>query len=260
MSAIEFTTALDGARTLAFIDGIARDLWRAYGAGEIGESDAESIAARIEEARRRIKPQDTVRARASAVPLASVSMFPARKRRRVSPDRAASRARRRRLAYSGPLPPALAAGFTVGQLAALRIVADEVRAHGVCTLALEAIAAKAGICVTTARGAIRLAAGDGLAITAERRRHGRPSLTNVVRIVSREWLAWIRRGAGGGCRNANPKDNKILSPPSGGAAAKGNSEKRGRGEGGAKSHGQSGSIGLTVAKKAAAASVAMASG
>jgi len=234
MSVFEFTVALNGARTLAFVDEIARDLWRAYAAGEIGESEAEGIASRIEEARRRIRPKDTVGTRAPAVPLAAVSKFRVRKRRCVSPDRAKSRERRRRLAYSGPLPPVLAAGFTTGQLATLRIVADEMRARGSCTLALEAIAAKAGVCVTTARGAIRLAAGDELVHIAERRRHGQPSLTNVVCVISREWLTWIRRGAGGGCRTVNPTDNKRLNTANSSVAARASTEKKLNGEGRAK--------------------------
>src|ERR1700722_11951241 len=45
--------------------------------------------------------------------------------------------------------------------------------------------------VTTARDAIRLAAGDGLLVITERRRKGFPNPPNVVRIISREWLAWI---------------------------------------------------------------------
>jgi hypothetical protein len=215
MSVFEFTAALDGARTLAFVDEVARDLWRAYGTGKIGESDAEGIASRIEEARRRIRPQNTVRTRTLAVPLVAVSMFPPRKRRCVSPDRAASRARRRRLAYSGPLPPALAAGFTTGQLAALRIVADEVRLRGACMLTLAEIAARAGVCITTARNAVRLAAGDGLLVIIERRRHGAPSLPNVVKIISREWRAWISRGRGGGSKLANPTDKTDEFLPSG---------------------------------------------
>nr|WP_299501533.1 hypothetical protein [uncultured Rhizobium sp.] len=210
MSVLEFAAALDGARTLAFVDEIARDLWQAYGAGKIGESDAEGIAARIEEARQKFRPRDRVEAQATVAPLATASMFPPRKRRCVSPDRAKSRERRRRLAYSGPLPPALAAGFTTGQLATLRIVADEVRAHGCCTLSLAEISARAGVCVTLARNAIRLAANDGLAVIVERRRHGRPSLTNVIRIISQQWIQWIRRGAQGGSKKANPKDTKNL--------------------------------------------------
>jgi hypothetical protein len=110
--------------------------------------------------------------------------------------------RRRRLAYSGPLPPGLAAGFTVGQLAVLRIIADEMRAKGECSLSIGAIAARAGVCVTTVRTAIRIATGDGLITVTKRPRHGAPNLTNVVKVVSGEWLAWIARaGKGGGGSN-----------------------------------------------------------
>ena len=49
--------------------------------------------------------------------------FPAHVEQR-SPDRQASIERRRRLAASGPLPPAMAARFTVSELAVLRIVAN----------------------------------------------------------------------------------------------------------------------------------------
>ena len=202
MSAMELAAALDGARTLAAIDALARDLWRAYGAGELDDSDAERVSVRIEEARQRLRPKTP----APAVPRALVSRFSQRKRRCVSPDRAKSRARRRRLAYSGPLPPALAAGFTVGQLAVLRIVADEVRTQGVCARTLNEIAARAGVCVTTARNAIRLAADNGLLVTAERRRRGARSLPNLVKIVSREWRAWIFRGPERGSKKPDPTD------------------------------------------------------
>ena len=212
---IDFGAALGAARTLASVDDIARALWAAYGAGTVTDDDAERTGAAIEDARRRIRPADTVRVRAPAVPLAAVSMFPPRRRRCVSPDRAASRDRRRRLAYSGPLPPALAAGFTTGQLAALRIVADEVRMRGACALPLCEIAARAGVGVTTARNALRLAAGDGLLLIVERRRHGAPSLPNVVRIVSREWTVWIARaGRGEGPKGRTPRINSSKLPHS----------------------------------------------
>lgn len=189
---IDFTAALDAARTLARVDDIAGVLWRAYDGGAIADVDAGRVSAQIEEARLRIRPKDTVAVRAPAVPRRA-SNFPPRARRCVSPDRLASRARRRRLAYSGPLPPALAAGFTTGQLATLRVVADEVRLRGFCALPLAAVAARAGVCVTLARDAIRLAAGDGLLVITERRRSGCPNLPNVVRIISREWCAWIAK-------------------------------------------------------------------
>jgi hypothetical protein len=205
---LDFTAALDGARTLARVDELAGELWRAYHSGAIADADAGRASAQIEEARRRIRPRDTVAVRAPAVPRLR-SSFPPRRRRCTSPDRLASRDRRRRLAFSGPLPPSLACRFTVGELAALAVVASEVRATGACALSLCAIAARAGVCVTLARTAIRLAAGDGLAVIVERRQRCGPNQTNIVRIISREWLAWIWRG--GGCRKANPTDNQILT-------------------------------------------------
>jgi hypothetical protein len=75
----------------------------------------------------------------------------------------------------------------------LRVVADEVRLRGFCALPLAAVAARAGVCLTLARAAIRLAAGDGLLVIKERRRRGCPSLPNVLRILSREWEAWIAK-------------------------------------------------------------------
>src|SRR5271170_7111196 len=210
MSFAEATTAaIDAAHTLARVDDLARGLWRSYAAGAIADADAGRVSAQIEEARLRIRPKDTVAVRAPSVPRLA-SSFPPRRRRCVSPDRLASRDRRRRLAYSGPIPPALAAGFTTGQLAVLRIVADEVRARGVCILPLAALAARAGVCVTLARAAIRLAAGDGLLVITERRRRGCPSLPNVVRIISSEWKSWIAK-KGGGCRSANPTDRSYIN-------------------------------------------------
>jgi hypothetical protein len=41
---------------------------------------------------------------------------------------------------------------------------------------------------------MRLAATLGLLIVQERRREGQKNLPNVVRIVSREWQLWIKRG------------------------------------------------------------------
>ena len=116
------------------------------------------------------------------------------------------------------MPPQLANQFTTGELAALRIVADAVRDRGFCILTLGEIAARAGVCVTTARNALRTAAREGLVTIEERRRDKRPNLANVVRVVSREWKTWIERGPkpkaqeravvaeGGGCKKAEATD------------------------------------------------------
>jgi len=93
------------------------------------------------------------------------------------------------------MPPALASRFTTGELAVLRIVADEFRERGACVLCLDAIAARAGTSRTLAKGAIRQARRLGVVEVRERRRTGAKSLPNVVTVIDREWLAWIKRGA-----------------------------------------------------------------
>lgn len=102
--------------------------------------------------------------------------------------------RRRRIAQSGPLPPQLGAHFTTSQISVLAIIADEAGADGQCALYMGAIAARAGVCVTTARNAIKLATELGLLSRAERRRPGQRSLSTVLRVISKEWRVWIQRG------------------------------------------------------------------
>jgi hypothetical protein len=70
-------------------------------------------------------------------------------------DKQASIERRRRLVASGPLPPPLAARFTWGEIAVMRIVGDECRVHGCCTLHIDAIAARAGVHRTTVQAGWR---------------------------------------------------------------------------------------------------------
>jgi hypothetical protein len=120
--------------------------------------------------------------------------------RQRSPDRQASIERRRRLVASGPLPPPLAARFTWGEIAVMRIVGDECRAHGCCTLHIDAIAARAGVHRTTVQNALREAQGRGempgspVISVQERRRRGQRSLTNIIRIINNEWLNWLHKG------------------------------------------------------------------
>ena len=133
-----FTAALAGARTLAAIDDLAKSLWAEFAAGHLTDEQAgKNLAARVEDRRREIRPKDRTAVRVPDVPRIAASFFPAKNKNPTSPDRAASRERRRRLACSGPMPPALACRFTTGQLAVLRIVADEVRDRGLACCPLE---------------------------------------------------------------------------------------------------------------------------
>jgi hypothetical protein len=199
--------AIDGARTLAQMDELSRQIWQAHTSGAVDDAGAQSLAERLHERRGSIRAGIVP----VGVPAGRVSLFPPR-RRPVSPDRIASRDRRRLLACSGPMPPALAARFTTGELAVLRIVADEVTEKGVCGLCIDAIAARAGVCARLAQAAIRLAEGDGLLTIQERRHQGRRSDPNLIRIISREWQAWMKRARRIGCKTLHPTDTRALIP------------------------------------------------
>jgi len=199
MTPLDLLTAIGGTKSLSTLDGIARAIWTDWGAGRLTDEQASALAETLEGRKREIRGIDTVAIRAPQVAEAArkqgrLSHFPSKRKAARSPNRRASIERRRTLATSGPMPPQLASQFTTGELAALRIVADAVRDRGACMLTLGEIAARAGVGITTARNAIHEAAGHGYLTIEERRRDKRPNLSNVVRVVSREWLGWIERG------------------------------------------------------------------
>jgi hypothetical protein len=199
MTPIEILTAIGGTKSLATLDGFARAVWERWGAKELTDEQAQALAEAIEARKREVRGIDTVAQRVPHVAALAkgqgrLSHFPPKRKPQRSPDRRASIERRRTLAASGPMPPQLASQFTTGELAVLRLVADEVRIKRHCMLTLGELAARAGVGITTARNAIHEAAGHGYLTIEERRRDKRPNLSNVVRIVSREWLVWIERG------------------------------------------------------------------
>ncbi|WP_409567633.1 hypothetical protein [Methylobacterium sp. J-030] len=100
--------------------------------------------------------------------------------------------RRRRWAASGRLPPGIAARFTQAEVAVLALVAAEVARRGDCRLAIDNLAAVTGVSRTTVKNAIREAVRLGLLTVEERQITGWRNDTNVIRIVSREWTAWLR--------------------------------------------------------------------
>ena len=99
-----------------------------------------------------------------------------------SPDRRASLLRRRQHAATGPLPPNLAANFTTGELAALKIVADEFLAHGACDISRNEIGARAGVSQSVVKRALRLASAAYDDIGTASAAIGRKHLTNIIRI------------------------------------------------------------------------------
>ena len=139
-----------------------------------------------------------------------ISRFVPRQRQR-SPDRKASRDRRRMLGGSSALPDSLRQYYTEGQRAVLCIVVGEIKQrHGVCDLPIDKIAALAGVCRTTVQTTIHEARRLGHLKITERPIPGRKHLPNVVEIVSAEWRAWIRR-ASSAARRIGSNSVKMVS-------------------------------------------------
>jgi hypothetical protein len=70
-------------------------------------------------------------------------------------------------------------------LAVLRIVGDEVQAHGLCALHIDVIAARAGIGRPSVQNALREARDLGLVTVQEP--GGEAWRSTLVRVVSQEW-------------------------------------------------------------------------
>lgn len=182
----------------ADLDGIARALWLGYGEGKIGDDDAAFLQSYID--RRRPPPSNTSHT-APGHPIGKLagrlglrsSRFTPRQHPR-SPDRKASRDRRRTLGGSAVMPPDLRQHYTEGQRAVLTIVAGEVKHHGTCDLPIDKIAALAGVCRTTVQTTLHEARRLFHIRITERPQPGRKHLTNVVEIIAPEWVTWIKRG------------------------------------------------------------------
>ncbi|MCJ2111566.1 helix-turn-helix domain-containing protein [Methylobacterium sp. E-025] len=195
----------------AALPAVASALWKAFGEGHVSEVEAEALAAVIEA--RQVGSLDRADQSNAEIPgIAQDRQGSPRTGVGSRPRSDASMARRRRWAASGRLPPGIAARFTLAEQAALAVVAVEVSKRGDCRLALDHIAALAGVSRATVRNAIRQAKTLVLVTVEERRQSRFRSDTNVVCVVSREWTAWLRLTRKG--------DRETLSPSSQGGGRK----------------------------------------
>jgi len=191
-AAVAIYDAINAVDNREGLEHVARELWKGWGEGLISDGDAEFLSSYIERRRPmnyRMAPQapalGTLAGRIA-------SRFTTRQRQR-SPDRAASRARRRVLGGSSALPPDTRRHFTEGERAVLCVVSSEVKRQGVCDWVIDKIAAAAGVCRTTTQNALHEARRLGLIKITERPQRGWKNLSNVVEIISRDRLTWLRR-------------------------------------------------------------------
>src|SRR3954453_14394222 len=201
----QMAAAIDGARTLTRLDHLSRSIWQGLTAGAVGDNDAQALAERLHARRSLLRGE----IKPVGIPLGRPSIFSPR-RLQKAPQRPVAIARRRHLAASGPMPPALACKFTVSELAVLRIIGDEVRQHGLCERCVDELAARAGVCRRMVQNALREAARLGLLTIEERRRDGRRNLPNVLRIISKEWAMWLTRGAPRGGQSSPPSASSLI--------------------------------------------------
>lgn len=219
MLADQFHQAAAGARSYSQLEELSRLTWRAHAEGHLVDADATAIAEAVQ-ARRGALARPLVLSQ----PKAGLDLPRPAKHSR-SPDRQASLERRRRQAMSGVIPAQIAAAFTMGELAALSVIARQCQRTGVCVLPMDAVAALAGVSRTTVQNALRQARRRGLIEVKERRRRGLPSLTNVIKVISVDWSAWLKL-------SGQMVGFKLLSPTI--------SHSHSKGESGDKSHGRRG--------------------
>jgi hypothetical protein len=79
-------------------------------------------------------------------------------------------------------------------MAIMRVVCDEYIRAALCELSLAAIAARAGVCRKTAKRAMQKARNERLINIEERPVRGQRHEPNLIRVISFEWLKWLRRG------------------------------------------------------------------
>lgn len=212
----------------AALPAVSAALWKAFAAGHVTEAEAEALSALIE-ARQAFTPrrgENVLHENNSTGPIDPDApqdrvRSPRTGRGGSRPRTDASMERRRRWAASGRMPPAIAARFTLAEQAVLSLVAAETCRRKDCRLSVGGLAAIAGVSETTVRNAIREAVKLGLLTVEERRLTGWRSDTNIVRVVSAEWLSWLRLtrkrkdetptalSEGGGCKSANPTPTGI---------------------------------------------------
>src|SRR5215212_9528717 len=182
MFADELRRAVEAAPRMG-LPKLSAVLWKAYAAGSMTEAQASELSDLIEARKALPAPEKPVQRRVGSRPRSPASM-----------------GRRRSWAAAGRLPPQLASRFTLAEQAVLAVVALEVVKRGSCRLAIDHIAALAGVGRSSVKNALREAHGLGLVRIEERRLTGFRNDTNVVTILSPEWTSWLRLRGGGGVK------------------------------------------------------------
>ncbi|GJE62025.1 hypothetical protein MPOCJGCO_4153 [Methylobacterium trifolii] len=196
MFAIHLRAAVEAAPRVKLSELTAL-LWKAFAEGQVTEVEAEELSGLID-ARRAVQ----------------TAARPTQRHIGSRPRTSESMARRRTWAARSLCPPQIAAHFTLGEQAALAVVAAEVRRRGACSWSVGQLAAVGGISESTVKRALREARRLGLVSVEERRLTAWRSDTNVVRVIAPQWVAWLRLDPvqGRGVQTGNPTKYQTKRP------------------------------------------------
>ena len=194
--AINIYNVINSCETSDQLQASGALIWEYNGKGLVCDDEATYLQECLE--RRRGGPRRAAKDAPIAPLRGKVSKFSSRRHQR-SPDRAASRARRRKLGGAGAMPPDLRDHYTEGERSVMCVVTSEIKRHGYCDWPVDKLAAHGGVCRTTAQNALRKAKLRGDITVTVRPQRGCKNLTNIVRICCRNWLGWLKRGFATAC-------------------------------------------------------------
>ena len=190
----EFRESIGAVIRSEILDELSKQVWVGLARASFTEQEAQMLSEAIQA--RRVLLQARRQPPAIKSPL-----------RRSKGPTGPSISRRRGWAASGAMPPQIASHFTSSEAAALSVIARAYQRGGICDWPIDKIAAIAGCSRTSVQNALREAKRLGLISVQERRHRGRSSETNLVKVVSPEWLVWLRlnkgsaKGGGSGFNN-----------------------------------------------------------
>jgi hypothetical protein len=184
---------INAATSPSELEELSVAIWKIYWPSIIGDADAQYLTEAIQQR----KPS---RSYMTATPVSALrgrvsSRFAPRpcRRRLTAEERVKRRERKRILGGSSAMPDTMRHHYTEGERAVGCVVAGEVKRVGICELSIDEIADRAGVGRTTVQNWQHEARRLGQIHVKHRPQRGAKSLTNVITIISAEWLTWIKR-------------------------------------------------------------------
>jgi hypothetical protein len=198
MSALSVNAAavydkINAATSPSELNELSVAIWKIYWPSIISDADAHYLSEAIQK-RKPSRGSITARPVSALHGRVSARFAPRPCRRRLTTEeRAKRRERKRMLGGSSAMPDTMRHHYTEGERAVGCVVAGEVKRVGICEISIDEIADRAGVGRTTVQNWQHEARRLGHICVRHRPQRGAKSLTNVITIISTDWLTWIKR-------------------------------------------------------------------